>query len=175
MSTPHAAGSESGSTATAAPVAPAASPPVISSVNPASGAPGGGTVVTLTGTNFTQATAVRFGTALAPAFTVVSATQITATSPAGSGTVLVTVTTPGGTSNGVSFGYVSAPAPVLSGVSPGQGPVGGGTSVTLSGSDLAGATAVRFGSVTAPFTVVSPSQITAVSPPGSAGPVQVTV
>ncbi|MFF7650559.1 IPT/TIG domain-containing protein, partial [Streptomyces sp. NPDC007983] len=176
MSTPHAAGPETGSRATAARAVSAASPPVISSVSPASGAPGGGTVVTITGTNFNQATVVRFGTALAPAFTVVSANQITATAPAGTGNVLVTVTTPGGTSNGVGFSYVSAPAPVLSGVSPAQGPAAGGTTVTLTGSGLAGATAVRFGSTNASsFTVVSPSQITAVAPPGAAGPVQITV
>ncbi|QLH23602.1 S-layer family protein [Streptomyces sp. Rer75] len=161
--------------ATAAPAVTAASPPVISSVSPASGAPGGGTAVTITGSNFNQATAVRFGTTLAPAFTLVSANQITVTAPAGTGTVLITVTTPGGTSNGVPFSYTSAPVPVLSGVSPGQGPTAGGNTVTLTGSGLGGATAVRFGSVLASFTVVSPSQITAVAPPGSAGPVQVTV
>ncbi|WP_234365441.1 IPT/TIG domain-containing protein, partial [Streptomyces sp. RTd22] len=132
--------------------------------------------MTIMGSNFNQATAVRFGTTLAPAFTVVSANQITATSPAGSGTVLITVTGPGGTSNGVAFSYASAAAPVLSGVSPVQGPAAGGTTVTLTGSGLGGATAVRFGSVNASsFTVVSSSQITAVAPSGSAGPVQVTV
>jgi hypothetical protein len=176
LNTPQAAGPETGSTAIAAPAATAASPPVISSVSPASGSSGGGTAVTITGSNFNQATAVRFGTTLAPAFTVLSASQITATAPAGTGNVLVTVTTPGGTSNGVAFSYASAAAPVLSGVSPSQGPAAGGTTVTLTGSGLAGATAVRFGSVLASsFTVVSPSQITAVAPPGSAGPVQVTV
>jgi len=176
LSIPHAAGQETGSTATAAPAATAASPPVISSVSPASGASGGGTVVTITGSNFNQATAVRFGTTLAPAFTVLSASQITATAPAGTGNVLVTVTTPGGTSNGVAFGYSSTPAPVLSGVSPVQGPTAGGTTVTLTGSGLSGATAVRFGSVLASsFTVVSSTQITAVAPPGAAGAVQVTV
>ncbi|WP_199823454.1 IPT/TIG domain-containing protein, partial [Streptomyces sp. NRRL WC-3742] len=54
-------------------------------------------------------TAVRFGAVNASSFTVVSATQITATVPAGSGTVQVTVTTPGGTSNGVAFTYVPVP------------------------------------------------------------------
>ncbi|MFI0814997.1 IPT/TIG domain-containing protein [Streptomyces sp. NPDC021115] len=162
--------------ATAASAVTAASPPVISSVSPASGAPGGGTVVTITGSNFNQATAVRFGTTLAPGFTVVSANQITATSPAGSGTVLVTVTTPGGTSNGVSFGYAAAPAPVLTALSPTQGPAAGGTAVTLTGTGFTGATSVRFGSVNATsFTVVSATQITAVAPPGSAGSAQVTV
>jgi hypothetical protein len=54
--------------------------------------------VTITGTNFTGATAVHFGTKAATGVVVVNATTITATSPAGTGTVNVTVTTPNGTS-----------------------------------------------------------------------------
>ncbi|NEW75284.1 hypothetical protein G4H13_34215 [Streptomyces rapamycinicus] len=92
-------------------VAAVALPPrVISSVSPAAGSPGGGTPVTLTGSNFTQATAVRFGPNFALSYTVVSATQITAVSPPGSGTVQIGVTTPAGRSNGVAFGYAAAPA-----------------------------------------------------------------
>ncbi|MBI0317507.1 IPT/TIG domain-containing protein [Streptomyces javensis] len=150
-----------------------ASPPVISSVSPAVGSPGGGTPVTLTGSNFTQATAVRFGPNFALSYTVVSATQITAVAPPGSGTVQITVTTPAGTSNGVAFGY--AAAPTLTAISPATGPAAGGTTVTLTGTNLLGATAVRFGAVNATsFTVMSATQITAVAPPGS-GTVQVTV
>ncbi|MCQ8836550.1 IPT/TIG domain-containing protein [Streptomyces malaysiensis] len=148
---------------------------MISSVTPAAGSPGGGTPVTLTGSNFTQITVVRFGQMFAPSFTVVSATQITAVAPPGSGTVHITVTGSGGTSNGVAYSYVSVPAPVLTGISPASGPASGGTTVTLTGSGVAGATAVRFGSTPASsFTVVSATQITAVAPPGS-GTVQVTV
>ncbi|MGW5443166.1 IPT/TIG domain-containing protein [Streptomyces asiaticus] len=150
-----------------------ASPPVISSVSPAAGSPGGGTPVTLTGSNFTQATTVRFGPNYALSYTVVSATQITAVAPPGSGTVQITVTTPAGTSNGVAFGYVAAPT--LTAISPASGPTAGGTTVTLTGTNLLGATAVRFGAVNATsFTVVSATQITAVAPAGS-GTVQVTV
>jgi hypothetical protein len=59
----------------------------------------GGTSVTITGTNFTGATAVHFGAIAATNVVVHSATMITATSPAhAAGTVNVTVTTPGGTS-----------------------------------------------------------------------------
>ena len=54
--------------------------------------------MTITGTGFTGATAVDFGTTAATNVTVVSDTTITADSPAGTGTVDVTVTTPGGTS-----------------------------------------------------------------------------
>jgi hypothetical protein len=68
-------------------------------VEPNHGSPSGGTTVTITGTDFTGATAVKFGAANAKV-TVNSATSITAVSPKGmgSGTVDVTVTTPAGTS-----------------------------------------------------------------------------
>ena len=60
----------------------------------------GGTSVTLTGTGFTGATQVMFGSVPATTFTVNSATSITATSPPQSppGLIDITVTTPGGTS-----------------------------------------------------------------------------
>jgi hypothetical protein len=56
--------------------------------------------VTITGTGFTGATAVRFGASNAATFTVNSATSITAVSPKAMGalTVDVTVTTLAGTS-----------------------------------------------------------------------------
>ena len=121
------------------------SPPTITNVNPNTGPAAGGTSVTITGTNLNGATAVRPVLA-AGSFTVNGATQITATSPAGTGTVDVTVTTPGGTSAPSSadqFGYVSAPT--VTGINPITGPPAGGTSVTITGTNLNGATAVRFG------------------------------
>jgi alpha-tubulin suppressor-like RCC1 family protein len=71
------------------------------------------------------------------------------------------------------------PAPAVAGVSPSAGPQTGGTTVTITGTDLAEATAVRFGSSSATsFTVNSATSITAVSPAGTAYPdgiVDVTV
>jgi hypothetical protein len=74
--------------------------PTVSNVSPTSGAVSGGTNVTITGTGFCDTpTSVSFGTNAATNVVVVTDTQITATSPAGSlGTVDVTVTTAGGTS-----------------------------------------------------------------------------
>ncbi len=64
---------------------------------------------------------------------------------------------------------------VVTGVSPGSGPAGGGTSVTITGAHLDGATTVKFGSADAAgFTIDSPSSITAQAPAG-AGTVDVTV
>ncbi|MGF6889550.1 hypothetical protein ABIA39_008994, partial [Nocardia sp. GAS34] len=84
--------------------------PTLTSINPASGSAAGGATVMLTGTNLTGVTAVSFGGTPATSFTVNSSTQITAVTPAHSaGTVSVTVTTPGGTSNGVAFTYIAVP------------------------------------------------------------------
>lgn len=65
--------------------------PTVTGVSPSSGPTTGGTSVTISGTNFTDATAVTFGGNPAASFTVNSATSITATAPAGAGTVNVTV------------------------------------------------------------------------------------
>ena len=82
--------------------------PAVTAISPNSGSPSGGTAVTITGANFTGATAVRFGSNAASSITVNSITKITATSPAGTGTVDVTVTAAGGTSptsSGDKFSY----------------------------------------------------------------------
>ena len=73
--------------------------PVVATIAPTSGSTSGGTSVTITGSGCTGATAVNFGATASPSFTVVSDSQITATSPAeNAGLVDVTVTTTGGTS-----------------------------------------------------------------------------
>jgi hypothetical protein len=151
--------------------------PYVSSVSPTSGPAAGGTSVTVSGFNFSGATNVRFGTASAPSFTVNSTAKITAITPPGSGTVQVRVTTPEGTSTqSVTFTYITPVPPTLTSVSPDEGPTYGGNTVTLTGTNLSGATAVRFGTTDAlSFTVVSSTQITADVPPGPAGTVDVTV
>lgn len=100
--------------------------PVVASISPNSGPPAGGTFVTITGTGFTGASSVMFGSAAATSYTVDSGTQITAISPAEvQGTVDVTVATPGGTSalsssdqftfNAASAWTVFPPPPGLTG------------------------------------------------------------
>ncbi len=88
------------------------SPVTVTAISPVTGPPAGGTQVIITGTDFTGASAVNFGGNPAT-FTVNSATQITATSPAGGGTVDITVTTPPYSSEPTSadlFSYSSAVA-----------------------------------------------------------------
>jgi len=149
--------------------------PVVSSISPTSGPAAGGTTVTIIGSGFTGASKVLFGTVAASSFTVNSDTQITAVSPAGSGTMHVTVTTPGGTTTiSIADQFTYLTAPTLTSISPTSGPATGGTTVTIIGSGFTGASKVWFGTVAADFTVNSDAQITAVSPAGS-GSVHVTV
>ena len=162
-------------------ISPILRAPAVSAVAPNSGAFEGGTTVTISGTNFSGATAVDFGGVPATGVTVVSSTQITATSPAGTGTVDVTVTTPDGTSTtSPADKFTYNDEPVVTGISPLTGPVGGGTTVTISGMNFTGATDVYFGAIDVPagnFTVnAGGTSITLTSPSAPpAGTYDVTV
>jgi hypothetical protein len=154
--------------------------PVVTSVSPDAGLASGATLVTITGTELTEATAVKFGSVNATSFTVNSPESITAIAPAGTGMVDVTVTTAGGTSATGSadhFSYVPVgPPPTVKKVSPKRGSAAGGTSVTITGTGFTAVTAVKFGSTKAAgFTVNSATSISAVSPAGTTGLVEVTV
>ncbi|MDR3650602.1 MAG: IPT/TIG domain-containing protein [Acidimicrobiales bacterium] len=153
--------------------------PTVTGVSPTSGSTDGGTSVSITGTGFCGCSFVAFGSVPATDFTVNSDTSITASSPGGpAGEVDVTVTTPAGTSATSSadqFTYTSGP-PTVTGVSPTSGSTDGGTSVSITGTGFCGCSTVMFGSVPATdFTVNSDTSITATSPAGSAGEVDVTV
>jgi IPT/TIG domain/PASTA domain len=77
----------------------------------------------------------------------------------------------------VGFNAEIQPAPTISSLGTTSGPTAGGTSVTISGTDLENATSVSFGSApAASFTANSESQITAITPANAnAGSVSVTV
>lgn len=155
--------------------------PSVLSVTPYSGPATGGTTVTISGKYFANTTAVMFGATPATGFTVVNGNTIEAIAPAGAvGTVDITVTAPGGTSGtgpASHYTYFAVPnAPAVTGLSPATGPAAGGTSVVITGTDLTGATAVTFdGTNATSFTVDSDTQITAVSPMGAVGSVDVHV
>src|SRR5690606_27432116 len=113
--------------------------PTITGLVPDNGPESGGTSVVITGTNFTGATAVNFGTTPAASFVVNSATQITAVSPVHvPATVGVTVTTPGGTSAPSNFTFT--PLISITDIDPNFGPEAGGTSVSITGTCFVGAT-----------------------------------
>jgi alpha-tubulin suppressor-like RCC1 family protein len=151
--------------------------PVVTSISPTVGPSTGGATVEINGTDLADATGVKFGSTSATGFTVNSDSSITATAPPGSGTVHVTVETPSGSSPpGTADRYTYQAAPTVLKVVPKSGPVAGGTTVTITGTDLTGASNVSFGETSATqFTVNSATSITATSPAGSVGLVDVKV
>ena len=64
---------------------------------------------------------------------------------------------------------------VISSVSPSSGPVAGSTTVTISGTHFAGASVIKFGSFIGTIVSVSDTQISAKSPQGAAGPVDIFI
>jgi hypothetical protein len=139
--------------------------PFVQSFTPTSGTVG--TVVTITGNNFTGATGVSFGGVPASSFVVNSSTSITAV-VAGGASGSVSVTTPQGTGSLAGFVYL----PHIASFTPTSGIAG--TVVTISGYNLSGVTSVSFGGVgAASFNIVSNTTITAVIGLGSTGNISV--
>ncbi|GAA2274444.1 MULTISPECIES: IPT/TIG domain-containing protein [Kitasatospora] len=144
-----------------------AATPVVSVVNPDTGpsAPG---AITLNGSGFLNAAAVTFGTIGAgTGLAVVNDTQITITPPphgtftGALDTVDVTVTGPGGTSAAsVNDEFTYYAAPTVTGISPASGAAG--TSVTVTGTNLASVSNVTF-TLTTGGTPISASSINPVS------------
>src|SRR5205085_2286791 len=93
-------------TSTVTLVVTSASGPTVTSVNPNNGSTGGGTGVTVAGTNFVAGATVTLGGTAATNVVVVSGTQITATTPAhAAGAVNVVVTNPDTQSGTLLNGY----------------------------------------------------------------------
>ncbi|MBS0590492.1 MAG: IPT/TIG domain-containing protein, partial [Proteobacteria bacterium] len=153
--------------------------PTASSLTPIGGPITGGTSVTIAGTNFvTGATTVTIGGNVIPAgsVTVNSATSLTFATPAhAAGNVAVTVSTVGGTSAAVPGGYTYAAPPTISNLSPNSGGTVGGTSVTITGTNLAGATSVTFDGLAATIVTNTATQIVANTPAHALGVVDVSV
>ena len=120
--------------------------PTVTKITATAGPLAGGTKLTITGTNLAKATEVLFGDTAAR-ITRESATRIAVVAPAGTaGTVDVTVVTAGGTSaTSPADEFTYAAAPTITELSPATGPISAGTSVTITGMNLANATEVLFG------------------------------
>ena len=157
----------------------AAPAPTITSLTPATGPSVGGTIVTITGTAFVASAAVRIGGVAATSVTIVSATQITATTPAGTpGAATVTVQNTDGQAAHLGGGFTyQYPAPTTTLVAPASGTSAGGTAVTITGTGFRAGATVNIGGLAnaTSVVIVSATSITAVTPAGLVGANAVTV
>jgi hypothetical protein len=146
-------------------------PPTITSFSPQSG--GAGASVTINGQNLSGTTNVTFAGTSATFTISNSGRRITAVVPAGAASGPIAITTPGGTATSAGiFSVISAPA--ITGIAPLSGPAG--SSVTITGTNFAGATAVMFDGKSASFTVdAAGTEIRATVPKLKPGAVSIAV
>ncbi|HTI70481.1 MAG TPA: IPT/TIG domain-containing protein [Candidatus Limnocylindria bacterium] len=131
-----------------------------------------GTSVTVSGVNFSAATAMTFNDVPAT-FALHGSTSIVANVPNGATTGPIKITGPGGTGTSGSSFVVQGPEPILTDFSPGFG--GPGTIITINGQNLDTTTGVRFnGTNVATFVIISATQITTKVPvTATTGPITV--
>jgi hypothetical protein len=146
--------------------------PTVTSFSPTSGPVG--SVVTVNGSNFVDVSVVAFNGTPAGVNSLISATQLTATVPAGATTGPISVTNTGGTGTSTgSFSVIIVAAPTVTSFTPASGAIG--SSVTVNGSGFDWATSVAFNGVSAAFVKVNDGQLTAIVPTGAtSGPVTVS-
>jgi hypothetical protein len=161
----------------------------VTSVAPNSGTTAGGDAITVSGTGFATngGTDITIGPNRATNIACATTTSCTANTPAGSGTVDIRVTVNGAQSPATAadlFAYNAPPppagGPVVTSISPSIGLNGGGTTVTIRGSNFAGVnpTTITFGPnvATGVTCVAAGTSCTAISPAGTGTvDVQVTV
>lgn len=117
--------------------------------SPGSGDDKCGNTVTITGTNFTSASTVKFRSTAAKSVTFASPTQLSAVAPAkASGVVNVTVTTSGTTSSTSKHSLYAYGLPTVSSFTPTSGITG--TTVTITGKNFVPGAKVKFGSKASP-------------------------
>ena len=149
----------------------------MSSVSPNNGSTAGGTAVTITGSNFATGATVTFGSR--------------GGDQRGGGEQYDDHSHDAGgecgrgdgdrdqsraLSGSLASGFTYVVVPTVSSVSPNNGPMAGGTAVTITGTNFAAGATVTFGGTAATnVVVVSSTTITATTPAGTAGAVTVTV
>jgi uncharacterized repeat protein (TIGR02543 family) len=150
--------------------------PTITSISTTSGTTAGGTSLEILGTNLTGTRGVKIGTFDATIETV-TATSVWIKTPAGTGSNLaVHLVADGGWVSSTSprvFSYVSPPTITLLSVT--SGPLAGGTSTVITGTNLSSATSVTVGGVAATRGSNTATSLTITVPSGTSGAKDVVV
>ena len=159
-------------------VGTAPSAPAITGIAPITGLTSGGTVVTITGSNFLAGVTVQFGANAGTGVSLTGSTSLTVSTPAGAaGPVNVIVTNPGGlaATNVSGFTYV-LPPPAITTIAPNTGRTNGGTVVTITGANFVAGVTVKFGANAGTgVTLTGSTSLTVSTPAGAAGAVNVVV
>ncbi len=150
--------------------------PTVDEISAKEGPAVGGTVVNITGTNFSPASAVSFGAASGRNVHFNSPTSLTATAPPGSEAVDVRVTNYNGSSPTGSSDRFTYFAPAVTSIEPSSGPTTGSTDVKIKGTHfLAGSVVTIDGRELTNTDVASTEEILAKTPAAPAGTYEVVV
>lgn len=147
--------------------------PSIAAISPNYGSTAGGDSVTITGAGFSANSVVTIGAIDCLNFNFVSSNKITCTTPPGAnGAKNVIVSNPDGQNNTLTSGftYRESAVPTIISISPGYGPLTGGTTITINGAGFLANAIITVGGLDCrSVTVVSATKVTCITPASTAG------
>ena len=146
-------------------------PPTITSISPTSGAVAGGTVITITGTNFVSGFSATVGGVACASTTFLSATSVRCTTAnlTTAGLKSLVVTNPDTQAATLTNGFQAVAAPTISSVTPDSSLITGGISVTFAGTNFQSGAVARINGVNCTSTTfVSSTSLTCLVPAGAA-------
>jgi len=151
--------------------------PTITSVNPTAGSNAGATSLIIYGTNFYPGMSITVGGTACAATSIISSSILSCITPAGTvgaRNVVVTNLPDNQAATGVGI-YTYALAPTIASVLPAGGPLGGGTTITVSGTNFIASSTITVDGNACPTTFVNTSTLTCVTPASAPATVNVVV
>jgi IPT/TIG domain len=152
-------------------------PPEITSISPTAGALIGGTSIVITGRNFTSSTAVTIGTASCTPVSFLNSTTISCPAPVNApGTHAVSVTNPATPVSTLTPGYTYQSGPAVTSSFPAAGPLAGGTTISITGTNFRAGATVTIDGTSCPVTgTITSTSLTCTSPSKVAGTYEIVV